>query len=255
MIIFIITLLIYIDLVRANPQGYYRPLQDGTQIYNINNDLICSIGFASYYTEKIGGTVLVYYGIVTASHCGDQGDHIYQPDNSDPNYYIGTVHIDYPLPGSEPSQDRASDSMWIYVETRLSGEYPTIVSTRVYWDGDKYAVGDKYAQPGDIRVGQHIEKVGRTTGLSSGEIISDEYWLDGAGWVINTTLGASYGDSGGIVYFVYKIVGPPDHPSAKYVIIYGIVEGGVPGTDVTWFCPVYYIKDDLGVTPYTGGAP
>ena len=244
-----------IILVYGNPQLYYRPLQDGTQIYNADRPGYCSIGFASYYTEKIGNIILVYYGVVTASHCGGLGDHFYQPDNSESSYYLGTVQIDYPQPGSSPDPNRQSDSMWIYVETKQSGEYPSIVSTRVYWDGSKYAIADKYAREGDISYGQHIEKVGRTTGLTTGIICStNEYWRRGAGWVWNTTLEAYYGDSGGIVYLVYEIVGPPDHPTAKYVKIYGIIQGGIP-ENVTWFCPVYYITDDLDVTPYIGGAP
>jgi len=254
-VLFLVIILLPIALVYGNPQLYYRPLQDGTQIYNVEEGCNCSIGFASYYTEKTSSTVLVYYGIVTASRCGDLGDHIYQPNNSDPSYYIGTVQIYYPRADSEPNPDRKSDSMWVYVETKESGEYPSIVSTRVYWDGSKYAIADKYARSGDIEVGQHIEKVGRTTGLTTGEITSDEYWRDGAGGVMNTTLGAFYGDSGGIVYFVYEIVGPPDHPTAKYVIIYGVIQGGIPGTVVTWFCSVYHVTDDLDVVPYTGGAP
>ncbi len=59
-------------ILAIGPTDEWWPLIGGVQIYNSNNGYICSIGYPAYRYDEY--TDRYYYGIVTASHCGDLGE-------------------------------------------------------------------------------------------------------------------------------------------------------------------------------------
>lgn len=71
-------------------QYCYRPLQMGTQIEIVHEGSRlgpCSLGFPAYYERAVRADLIaVYYGVIIASHCGLQGDSVYQSVTRSNNY-------------------------------------------------------------------------------------------------------------------------------------------------------------------------
>lgn len=246
----------------------YRPLEAGIQITIRSNptyNSLCSIGFPAYYT--ILGDPYNYYGIVTASHCGDETNRTYQPTIGI-NNYIGDIVRDGRIYNDGSFNNvKATDAAFILVETRLWNENPQHISRRVISNisitGYDYIYS--YDTNGDdIIHGRGITKVGRTTGATSGKIICPSTrlsWLAGdqvcilphlySGLLFNHTAYSLGGDSGGIVYYVPRPPIKPDYP--KYVKVLGIhlrFFKDAPG--VYGAAPVSAILEDLGISAWGG---
>ncbi len=245
-------------------QEYYRPLRLGTQIAVMwpHQIELCSIGlpaYQDYYFNPV--THIRRYGIITASHCGDYGDDVYQ-EYYGPNKLIGYIFIDGRLGRGGDIRDNSSnvDAAFVKVESvycNPSCPPPSVVSTTIqYWSGTR--ILDDYATSEEslwavYRGGYTVYKVGRTTGITWGHlIVIDDHivvfhpWF---GYVFYGTFANSPGDSGGLVFA--KV---PLYREVHYVGL-GTIVGNqeINGTTYSAAAPAYMIFSELGVSGYIGG--
>lgn len=236
-------------ILAIGPTDEWWPLIGGIQIYDMNNGNTCSIGYPAYIYDEY--TDRYYYGVVTASHCGDLGDDVYQPDSN--GRYIGYFYID-------PSLPRNSDSAFILTESSWSSN-PTTITDKVYSDYsiDKYDYIDGYKSSYTLISGIDLYKSGRTTGTTAGKLICVYYgvykWTSNI-WIRNPIIAdfySSYGDSGGTIF----VVDTNNWPDSSLVSIVGIVNGWDDYNPcsgkyeyIKIGSPIDSIKNDLGVEGY-----
>ena len=273
-ILTIITLMIlsmFTFMVQASYEDYYRqryrPLRMGTKIDitypNGTYRSYCSFSFPAYqdyYTQP--DRHFRDYGIVTASHCGDVGDKVYQNDSGVSEDYIGYFKIDGRFDDNLEIRDPTLvDAAFVRVETVYCSSNcpaPSIVSTYIQHASWFLTLDSKindYSDLYDIYTeGYTVYKGGVATGLTSGKIVAvmgfiyrnDPFF----GPIFYADYDGTHGDSGGIVYtrIYYDMV----------IIdkVLGTVVGGTmdPGTGriVAVAAPVYIAEDDLSVQVYTG---
>lgn len=191
-------------------QDRFDPLIGGIQI--ATTSVYCTLGFTA---TKSG-----VKGIVTAGHCANVNDAIYQPTVSSSNK-IGNV-------ASDPRGPRWSDALW----TPVSGRN---IAYKTYPD---YTVTG-YVPSWNQVVGENICKGGRTTGETCGTITQTcttvshpEYGTLYCQYF--ASFGVSSGDSGSPAY----------KKSGSTVSLYGVVWGSSGGGGV--YSTVDEIFNDLG---------
>ncbi|ASJ09674.1 protease [Thermococcus siculi] len=216
-----------IDLKPLNVEGYdkpsliqplsrddvMRPLMGGIQFQVIGHNY-CTLGFPA---ERNGIT-----GMVTAGHCTDEGAPAYQPDTSDPSYYIGNVEIKLWSPAQ-------GDMAWI--KTTVG------VTPKIY----PYYIIKGYKSYKYQYVGSTVLKSGRTTGLTGGIILDISDSLE-----IRTTMEVAPGDSGSPVFYWWQ------GQAYKYVQIYGLLYRWDPDEGTSTYLSIDDVLNNLGVSLMTG---
>ncbi|MGH8055648.1 MAG: hypothetical protein ACREOH_00215, partial [Candidatus Entotheonellia bacterium] len=186
-------------------------------------------------------------GFVTASHCTfsatvDEGTQIFQPlfpsqvgkEIADPLLFEGG---ECPL----TRKCRYSDSAFARHVIGVDGDLGFIAKADFNspaWAGETFRIVGE----GSIMVGDHVNKVGRTTGRTNGQVTAVCARVDVAGTDITllcqskADVSAAGGDSGAPVFNIIDTLSPN-------VRLYGILSTG--GTDST-FSPMSNIQDELG---------
>jgi len=160
----------------ATLQDHVRPVVGGLQISfsDSRGTWLCTLG-APVYLGRMG--------FITNSHCTDtpgqvKGTYYYQPVSGS-SYLIGNESVDPPFFTTEglcPAGRRCrwSDAAFAYFRSGVSYEYATIARTyyRDTWIGSLTITGSlpivgKTLWP---TVGEKLDKIGRTTGWTSGEV-------------------------------------------------------------------------------------
>jgi len=169
-------------------QYRYRPLQMGTQIQIVSGTRVlgpCSLGFPAYYEVIDSGlrVVGVFYGVVTASHCGYAGNSVYQ-NVTGSNNYIGYMRDEGKFGFYVELRDPSllSDSTFIIVESYVYSvgsprPSPQIVSFYIhYWPGNVTLpiagyIGNEQDLWNAYQNQWTLYKSGRTTGVEADRII------------------------------------------------------------------------------------
>ena len=244
-----------VDIVTAEPiydqvtlQDQVRPIQGGLQIQFSN--FLCSIS----YNAVRGGTA----GFVTASHCTDvqggvESTLYYQPLTAG-NTFIGTETAD-PLYSRATCQAagvhgnhicRYSDTSFEQLATGVTESLGSIEQTSSVNSGSLTIAGSfRVTGEGPSLVGQTVNKVGRTTGWSQGQVTNT---------CVNTGVSGSK-----IVQlcqdWVSATVGPGDSGSGVFAItsgsdvqLRGTLWGGNGAGTVFVYSPIANIQrsDELG---------
>ena len=227
------------EYLRLNSnRDYIRPLIGGIQIVNKELGGIGTLGYVGYYGGQKYAVTAGHFGIY-----GTNGQHVYQPDTSKEEYYIGQIVYNPFFRDDESIPYRYSDSLLIHVTT-------SDISPEIYANGN--VIGKKYSA--EQYVGEIVYKVGRTTGKTSGSIINKcvtsvmhyteeeqvKYGYPPTAYFycqMETNFYAAGGDSGAPVYHNYR---------NEAAVIYGIYWGG---TDtISAYSPIDGIEEDLGIT-------
>ena len=194
-----------------------RPLMGGIQ-FQVPGHNYCTLGFPA----KRNGIV----GMVTAGHCTEEGAPAYQPDTSDPSYYIGNVEVKL----CSPSQ---GDMAWI--RTTVD------VSPKIY---PYYTIkGFKASQY--QYVGSAVLKSGRTTGLTGGTI-EQKGEFAGVDNQVLTTMEATAGDSGSPTFYWWRGY------VYQYVELYGLLWAYDPQKEYSVYNPIDNVMEKLDIVPITG---
>lgn len=228
----------------------YRPLQGGFQIQNANNG-ICTLGFNAYWN---GGRAWL-----TNSHCTGQywktdGIAFYQNLVTGGNY-VGSESYDrgpWRCGFFWLYQCRYSDAAVVGTPSDVAADFPYIARTR-FWAYGPTGVGsidvDPYnprmrvvAKRPAPRVGDYLDKMGRTTGWTFGRVQRTCQDIRiGGGWVLcqdRANYGRAGGDSGSPVFMWH----------GDRVTLYGLHWGAQPlnGTTTAIFSAMWNIERDLG---------
>jgi hypothetical protein len=229
----------------ATLQQKVRPTKGGLQIKRPDWPHPCTLGFSAKATGS--GTK----GFVTASHCtevqgGVEDTVFYQPTVSagnklgreigDPGYWTGTICP----PGR---RCRFSDSAFVRWNGSVS-RMRHIAKTRL----DSIDIVGTYRVVGEVAlpaVGQTLNKTGRTTGRTEGDVDKTCEDTDVAGKDITllcqnrVRADAADGDSGAPVFRI------TDSPRYNDVELYGVQWGVHEGVGY-WFSSMYTIQLELG---------
>jgi len=289
------------DAVTYGYTWRYRPLRGGTQIQievvPPGGSLIatpkCSLGFPAYFETVEGGLgiITVYYGYVTASHCGYVYNSVYQ-NTTGTNNYIGYMRYEGRVGFYGVVNPNLPDATFIVVETYIytpsqPRPQPQNVKPYIHHLGSIAIITNYITGESDIRYAHEAQleliTSGRTSGYEAARIIPAPfyvrtnycrpsspdylfcYWYD-YGWIFFVDTYGAPGDSGGPVYrhIVDSIT------RRHYTTVYGIIVGGgtpydrewatcISGTYTGWLCkptmvaPIYNITTAYGLTPYVGG--
>ena len=235
--------------------GRYRPVLMGTMItiayYAEPPTIVCSLGWPVYYYEEkyTGGPIpykapswfkdrvrpdlgvedyyyVFHFGLVTASHCGDWPDLVYQPNiTAVGDNYIGSVKLDGRIwdPDGDGNQDAIRedylvDALYIEVEAHTSYSprdvpVPDTVSNRILLFNPDWAYPSEATIEGAYNsysdfVNQtlgYLHVAGFRSGLQSAYIMSSipEVFDSVCGWVFgiqSDNVIALHGNSGGIAF-------------------------------------------------------
>jgi len=254
---------------------------------NIASISICSLGFPAYYEIVDGGLriITIFYGVITASHCGYVNNRVYQ-NVTGSNNYIGYMRDEGRFSYGDVIVDpNGIDATFIVVEsyTYKIGDprpKPQIVSHYIHHRGITVPIERYIASEQDLWNAYNqltIIKAGRTTGYEAGRIVlcrtnppSIACIHEVLGWFFLTTAYASPGDSGGPHYafvqrsplsaeIVVKVYGISIAMAPSSGIQYGEVTSNCIIDNGVWLCMptfvaiLYNITQYLNVIPYSGG--
>jgi hypothetical protein len=235
---------------RATVQDYTRPIEGGLQITNNSIGGECTLGFVA----AVGGAPR----FLTAAHCSPQpfaldGSTANQPSAG---YPIGTEVLDPAMFLCWPyGLCRYSDAALFSISGDVSYERGYIARTLgLGWGAPgsliidntqpHFSVVSKWNLKTNAPVGTVLDKVGRTSGWTRGNVTQTCVLLVwGSGrrlicqWVTN--IWSQPGDSGSPIF--YKLA------FNSNVVLHGSLWGG-PASDfnTTWHSPLYGIEKDLG---------
>lgn len=221
-----------------------RPVQGGLQILHQKGGYTyaCTLGF-----NAVSGSLL---GFVTASHCsttkfGSDGTPQYQGSviSSD------RIGMEY----SDPASGRDSDAALYRYDSGVAPDWGHIART----------VGPAINTPGSLTidpvypkfritsvapnsvqlVGEIVNKVGRTTGWTQGQITRTCVTLGSLPCQWEALVYSEGGDSGSPMF---RQEGSSE-PAASRVALWGILWGGPPNVwTTTWYSPISGVLNDLG---------
>ena len=257
------------------PTDKWDPLVGGIKYTNPDSGW-CSVGFPAVWVEEFSLAKVYHYGFITASHCGDFPDEIFQPV---PNDYLvsGSFRLDL-------SHPRLTDSAFIEIENYTVPNYPPgpIPRFLVFSAPQPEHIDDKilYYQPGitqvidiydyarspdDVPSGiEQMYKTGARTNTTWGNIVSlsaspCRLYRNGVPTNIyvqhpiiitfNETPfnnGTDEGDSGGVVYFFEY-----DSDGQQYLFVAGIVAGKNDHYNTVCISPYWEIIQDFLDYGYT----
>lgn len=178
----------------------------------------CTLGFPA----KRNGIA----GMVTAGHCTEEGAPAYQPDTSDPSYYIGNVEV-------KLWSSSQGDMAWVRTTVDVSPKIYTYYTIK----------GFKVSQY--QYVGSVVLKSGRTTGLTGGTIVQKGEFA-GVDNQVLTTMEVAAGDSGSPTFYWWL------GQAYQYVELYGLLWAYDPQTGYSVYNPIDNIMEKLDIVPITG---
>lgn len=229
---------------RSDIRDHIDPVTGGTEIQR-SGYVRCTLGFNAY-----SGTLA---GFVTASHCSGtenstDGTVQYQSDWGVTADSIGAEYND-------PSSNRMSDAAFYLYASGLGRvpDWGQIARTTDVGIGESGSLTIDTQHPRFRIVGKApnavqglyevVNKVGRTTGWTQGEVTQTCVTLRGYSCQWRAELWSWQGDSGAPIF---QQLGSTE-PDASRVILWGILQGG-PENDSseTWYSPMSGIEHDLG---------
>jgi hypothetical protein len=198
----------------TNLQQYYRPLIGGLQV---DSNTTCTLGVNVLYTNFGQGISTGTPGFYTAAHCSttrfgtdgtvfSQGGSQIGHEAWDPPTFTSAWTSACPV----GSSCRWSDVAFVQYDSGVSAHQGYIAQTA--WRGfggfqsGSLDINTEYSLPSTTLpvVGNYLDKVGRTTGWTSGQVISTcRDWFVGGYWVLcqdNVLAYADFGDSGSPVF-------------------------------------------------------
>lgn len=228
-----------------------RPVEGGLQInYNAGGSYVCTFGFNAFRNNV--------RGFVTNSHCTGQmftvtGINIFQPSGSS---YIGFETVDPPL---YSGGYRYSDAAFIRLDSGVSSRFGSIARTT----GWAFQTGSGSltinassphieidSEKTSLVVGEYIDKIGRTTGWTYGDVQSTCQTINMGSYVLycqdEVYAGVNGGDSGSPT-FSWK--GDTDGNGLDNADLTGVLWGGrtYPSGKKTFLMSrIQYIETDLG---------
>jgi hypothetical protein len=244
-----------VDVVLSEPivrvqtlQGSVRPIEGGPQI---RFDLyLCTLGFNAVLTGT--GTE----GFVVNSHCtgkqgGVQGTMYYQPLNQVPGELIGTEIAD-PLYQRNISGCprgkvcRKSDSAFVQRAPGVAAFQGIVAKTDSVNTGSLTIASDQFRimSKGSSKVGDVVNKVGRTTGWTQGVVTNKCVNTAVSGTNIVqlcqdfVSAGVGGGDSSSPVFFIGT--------TGNDVQLRGILWGGNTSGTQFVYSPIQSVEDELG---------
>lgn len=197
----------------ATLQDYNRPIEGGLQIASSAGT--CTLGFNAYWSG--------YRSFLTNSHCTGQfwnTDYtsIYQPASWASEYYIGYEIYDAPSFRCGPFYDRDdcrySDAAVIYTDGATADNFGYIART-TFWAYGRSGIGSLEIDASNPRMqitgesafpaqGDYLDKIGRTTGWTFGEVQKTCSDVEYSGRRVICTdfvnMGVDFGDSGSPVF-------------------------------------------------------
>lgn len=231
----------------ATLRDYVRPTAGGLQI--AFSGYLCTLGFNNYR----GGTL----GFATNSHCtnvqgGVENTSYYQPSTSSSTYHIGYEYADPAYWTGSPCPPgrrcRYSDSALAYYRSGVSVDVGRIARTTSYGSSSgsitidaanpRFVVIGEAAYP---TAGQVLDKIGRTTGWTYGQVTNTCVDTNVANSNItllcqdHVAAGVGPGDSGSPVFYWH---------GGSDVTLYGLLWGGGSGTFA--FSAMSNIEYELG---------
>ncbi len=216
LLVIILLLSLLTIALSSSPTDKWRPLYGGIQIgiQWKTTRVGCSIGFPAYYLSD--NNVYYYIGFITAGHCGNVSNSVYQPMYGDLVGFIDRRNFTF------------GDVAFVIIEVDSIFPVPDTVDTKIYYSysSDGYIVIDGYWRAEELvnKIGNVIYKSGYATSTTYGTIydVRQNWYHSGAGiyhkYAIIAEIEASHGDSGGTVYYIENIPG-----EGTYVWVVGII--------------------------------
>ncbi|HEX5386191.1 MAG TPA: hypothetical protein VFW66_05810 [Gemmatimonadales bacterium] len=230
----------------ATLQGRVRPIAAGLQI-NFPG-FLCSIGF----NASLGGKA----GFVTASHCtttqgGVESTPYWQPLQSVDGTQIATETADpsYTTGGACPAgrRCRRSDASFAQYASGIQNTLGSIEKTKSPRKRDLTITGaftiTSDASSSNFTIGEVINKVGRTTGWSQGQVVATCVNVNVSGSDITqlcqteVSAGVGAGDSGSDVFTI---------TGGSNVRLDGVLWGGSSNGRTFVFSPLANVEQELG---------
>lgn len=218
-------------------------------------------GFTTYpctksTTTKYYDGAYTEYGFLTNSHCtavqgGVEGTQYYQ-DAQDESEVVGVELHDpaYFTGNGCPSGQKCRYSDAAFVDYRVSGfDYGGIHLTngRDRYNGSTEISGEvDVSEPGGAGVGTEVDKVGKKTGWTYGDVTDTCVDVRVGNITIlcqhEVNAGAGKGDSGSPVFRSTGGGVPSDGDRVKYL---GILWGGISADNIYYYSPHSQIEDEL----------
>ena len=238
---------IALTFASGSTSSTWRPLIGGIQIgiHQGSVTAICSIGYPAYYLSE--NDVDYYIGFVTAGHCGNIGNDVYQPASGS---IIGSIDL---------RSLKYGDVAFVLTEIESGALNPTTVTTKIYYsfNSNNYITINGYwsAEKLIYRIGETIFKTGAASSTTYGEIydVRSNWYHYATGiyhkYAIIAKIHAVHGDSGGTVYYIEEVPG-----EGSYVWVVGTVSAfySLNQTDLVVCSSIDDAETYLGVTPYDG---
>lgn len=244
----------------------WRPVEGGFQIYNVYGT--CTLGFSAYLNGQLG--------FVTNSHCtgvfGDVDGVTFAQASGDAT--IGYETVDPPFisygvaktagPPDDGRLHRKSDSAFIRsTTTDVNAGRIARTESRGYASGSltRSSAFTITAEATDYHaVGTEVNKVGRTTGWTYGNIIQScvniERGVNASGKTLVldcqyvVAAGANHGDSGSPVFALNPPQGTTSNPITLYGVLWGCATSAPNVCDTVnrrfLYSPINGIEADLG---------
>jgi hypothetical protein len=242
----------FLSSLQDDYTGYFK--QGGLEIgyYSGYSKYLCTKSTTTKYYS--GGST--EYGFLTNSHCtavqgGVEGTEYYQ-DAQDESTVVGVEENDpaYFTGGVCPSGQRCRYSDAAFVDYQVYGfDYGGIhlTTSRDRFNGSLQISGEvDISEPGPAGVGTEVDKVGRTTGWTYGDVQATcvDVTVNDVTMLCQTKVnsGVGGGDSGSPVFRSTSGGTPSDGDSVKYL---GILWGGIPSSDIYYYSPHSQIEDEL----------
>jgi hypothetical protein len=233
----------------ATLRSYVRPLTGGLQIHF--SQYVCTLGFNATHSQ---GSSFITNSHCTAKQGGTEGTLYYQPTSSTPDSYIG-IEVDDPTyfkGGVCPrgKQCRYSDSARGLYEagvlttlgaiSRPESSDPLVGTLNISATNPVFTITGKR---NNVVVGEVVNKVGRTTGWTYGEVTRTCVNTSVSGSNIMqlcqnfVSAGVQGGDSGSNVFSL---------SSTGAATLVGILWGGTSANNTFVYSPIGQIEQELG---------
>ena len=255
-----------VEIVETQPivfatslQEYQRPIEGGLQISFVDGGLAyaCTLGFNAV-RDGDGEDGFVVNSHCTSDQFADDGTSHYQPQLGSSEYLIGS-EIDDPsaFRCARGRQCRYSDAAFdrraAGVEAALGAIARTdgVNSGSLTIDGSFSVVAE---HEGNATVGTILNKVGRTTGWTQGEVTSScvDTGVSGSNILLLcqdfVAAGVGGGDSGSPVFKI-------DEANPDNATLYGILWGGASDGTYFVYSPLDNVESELGtLTTFNAGS-
>ena len=228
---------------RTTLQDYFRPVPGGVQI--VSTAGTCTLGF--------NATRWSISGFITAAHCSTTK---FSTDGTVQNQNGSTLRIGVEY--SDPSTPRRSDASMYQYDAGVAPDWGHLARTTyasVNSRGSSTIDGLKptfrittKASNGVHLVGELVNKMGRTSGWTQGQVLRTCVSLGSLPCQWEARVWSEPGDSGSPMF---QQTGPLE-PEAGRISMWGVLWGGpVNDWTTTWYAPISAVEQDLGSLNFT----